>query len=347
MMNAQSRRSFIKTASLVAAMGAAGPLAHATDPALPVKRVVFVFMPGGVLPGYWNAKGCDRNFTFAPMSQPLEPIKQHLLFLNNLTMTSAGHGLSFNALGGSFGPNRATLDVQLGAQLSADNPFKQITLNAGTETDISVSKTLEGSQLALADPFKAYNILFKDLPLQQKGILDEGFKGNYAEVRNNFDTLSRLHSELAVLALARDKTNVVSLMLGSDQADFLVPIGDKSWPYHSIISARPSHEFVAARAYLTQKFTYLVQLLEATKDTQGDSLLAGTLVVMVSDMGDGSSHGPENAPFLLAGAKSYLKGHRLVDVNGFTHLDFLDTVNALLGGQGANYGNGPIAAILK
>jgi len=346
MMNSLSRRTFIKTTGLAASLGATNLLANPAPPPL-TKRVLFVFIPGGALPGHWNAKGCDGNFTFGKMSQPLEPIKQHLVFLNNLTMTAAGHGMSFNALGGSYGPNRATLDVQLGAQLSQYNPFKNITLNAGAEFDISVSKTLEGAQMALSDPFKAYNILFGDLPERQKGILDEGFTGNYAEVRNNFDTLSRLHSELAVLALARDKTNVVSLMLGSDQADFVVPVGDNTWPYHSIISARPQNEFVAARAYLTQKFTYLVQLLEATKDTYGVSLLNGTLVVMVTDMGDGTSHGVDNAPFLLAGAKKYLRGNRLVDASGFSHLDLFDTVSNLVAVPTALYGKGPIGAILK
>jgi hypothetical protein len=210
-----------------------------------------------------------------------------------------------------------------------------------------VSKTLQGPQAALADPFKAYNILFGDLNERQKSVLDEGFKGNYADVRNDFDTLSDLHSRLAVLALARDKTRVATLMLGSDQSDFIVPVGDNPASYHQIIAGRPAHEFVIARAYLTQKFAYLVQLLEATQDSQGDSLLRGTLVVMVSDMGDGSSHGPDNAPFLLAGARSYLKGNRLVDVKGFNHLDFLDTVSALVTESGPTYGSGPIAAIVK
>jgi hypothetical protein len=177
--------------------------------------------------------------------------------------------------------------------------------------------------------------------------LDEGFVGNYSDVRNNFDKLSQLHTELAVLALARDKTNVVSLMLGSDQADFIVPVGNRALPYHNIISGLPPQEFVAARAYLTKKFTYLVQLLEATKDSSGVSLLNNTLVVMVSDMGDGTSHSPESGPFLLAGGKNYLKGNRLINANGFNHLDLLDTVAKLFGVPMPAYGNGGIPSLLK
>lgn len=349
MLNPQSRRNFIKKAGLAAAIAtsAAMPLTgFAAEPT--IKRVVFVFIPGGASPQHWQAKGCDGNFTLGRMSAPLEPIKQHLVFINHLSMTNAGHGFPFNALGGWYGPVRESLDVKLGAALGKNTLFRNITLNSGSESFGSVSKTLEGTTPAVADPFKAYSMLFSDLPAQKKGILDEGLDANnYGEIRQNLDKLTQLHTHLSVLALQRNKTNVVSLMLGSDQDGLMVPVGNSLRDYHSVISGSPLENFINARAYLTQKFTYLVQLLEATKDSDGISLLDSTLVVLTTDMGDGTSHTQGDAPFLLAGGKSFLRTNRLVEGLGYTHLDLMDTVSTLMGVPSAYYGKGPIAAIIK
>jgi Protein of unknown function (DUF1552) len=348
MLKEQSRRNFIKKAALVgAAAGAYKPLQNFAAPQIQdIRRVVFVYIPGGALPAYWPAKGCDHNFVFAPMSQPLEPIKQNLVFLNNLTMARGGHGTTFNALGGWFTPNRSTLDLDLGEHLIKGAAFRQLTLSAGNPLDANISRPAEGNQVApLVDPFKAYANLFADLPANQKNILDESFVGNFNDFRYNFDKLSQLHIELATLALQRNKTNIVSLMLGSDSADFIVPVVE-SLPYHNIMAGGHSEYYVRARAYLTQKFTYLVQLLAATKDSRNMNLLASTLVVMVTDMGNGADHTLTQAPFLLAGGTSFMRGDRLIDATGYDHLDLLDTVSSLLGAPVANYGKGPIKGIL-
>ncbi|RZA00680.1 MAG: DUF1552 domain-containing protein [Moraxellaceae bacterium] len=350
MLNEQTRRNFIKKAALVgAAASAYKPLQNFAAPQIQdIRRVVFVFIPGGALPNYWQAQGCDHNFVFAPMSQPLEPIKQNLVFLNNLTMARGGHGSTFNALGGWFAPKRATLDTELTTHLSAGTPFKQITFSAGNSVNYSVSMSQEGTQIPpLSDPFKAYANLFGTLESNQKGILDENFVGNYRDIQYNFDQLSQLHIELTTLALQRNKTNIVSLMLGSDEADFTIPDVDQLRSYHNIMAGGTSADYVRARAYLTKKFTYLVQLLAATKDSRNISLLNSTLVVMVTDMGNGSDHTLTQAPFLLAGGTSFMRGDRLIDATGYDHLDLLDTVSSLLGAPVANYGKGPIKGVLK
>lgn len=350
MSNLQSRRNFIKNAGLAAAIatGASLPMTGTAAAPSAIKRVVFVFIPGGAPAQYWQAKGCDGNFTLGKMSAPLEPIKQHLVFINNLTMPFAGHGLPYNALGGWDSPMRESLDIRLGAALGNNTPIKSITLDSGRESFFSVSKTLDGRQLPFTNPYRAYAAIFADLPNQQKGILDEGLDADInSQVSSDLDKSTQLHTHLSVLALQRNKTNVVSLMLGSDQDYLQIPVGNDKWDYHQIVSARPIQDFINARAYLTQKFTYLVQLLEATKDSTGVSLLESTLVVMTSDMGDGTSHTPGNAPFLLAGGKSFLRTNRLVNGLGYTHLDLMDTVSTLMGVPSAYYGKGPIPLLLN
>ena len=55
-------------------------------------------------------------------------------------MTTAGHGFwPITRWVALWAPARH-IDVQLGPLLSLNNPFKNITLNAGAELDTSVSK---------------------------------------------------------------------------------------------------------------------------------------------------------------------------------------------------------------
>lgn len=348
MLKHQSRRNFIKTTGLAVGLTAGlVPFARSATEPEALKRVMFVYIPGGAMPKHWQAKGCDSNFSLARMSMPLMPIKQNLVFINNLNMPIFGHGFPMNALGGNYNPARATLDIELGAVLSKHAPVKNLTLNSGYQLGNSVTKTLDGTQISIGDPYQVYATLFGDLPATAKGMLDEAFAtGNYQDIRQDFDKLTQLHTQLSVLALQRNKTNVVSLMFGAEQSDIYVPIGDTRMEYHVAVSVWPEN-YIAGRAYLTEKFTYLVQLLEATKDANNVSLLDSTLVVMITDMGDGSTHEGQNVPFLLAGGKNFLRTNRLIDAAGYTHLDLLDTVSKLLDVPLANYGKGPIASILK
>jgi hypothetical protein len=66
--------------------------AHAADPA---KRFVSVYTPGGTVrdngsgENRWRPTGTETNFTLSPILAPLEAIKQKLLVVDGLSMTSA------------------------------------------------------------------------------------------------------------------------------------------------------------------------------------------------------------------------------------------------------------------
>jgi hypothetical protein len=169
----------------------------------------------------------------------------------------------------------------------------------------------------------------------------------------NFDTIADLQVDLATLALKCDLTRVVSLMLGNHQSDFTVPEAGVDTNYHQSIHGRPAADYIAYRTYFTDKLRYLIESLADTEDVDGNNLLDNTLVLQVSDMADGRSHGGENVPYMLAGGGGgVLATGRSLTLNGVSHNTILDTV-AQAAGVDVNsadyepYGDGPIGGIFS
>jgi hypothetical protein len=169
----------------------------------------------------------------------------------------------------------------------------------------------------------------------------------------NFDAIADLQVDLTTLALQCDLTRVVSLMFGNHQSDFTVPEAGVDTNYHQSIHGRPMADYIAYRVYFTEKLRYLIQSLANTQDMDGNTLLDNTLVLQVSDMADGRSHGGENVPYMLAGGGGgVLTTGRSLTLNSVSHNTILDTV-AQAAGVDVNsadyeqYGDGPISGIFK
>src|SRR5499427_9374783 len=58
-------------------------------PARPVRRLGVVYHPNGVIYENWLPKGTGRDFTLSPVLEPLEPFKNQLLVLTNLSSHQA------------------------------------------------------------------------------------------------------------------------------------------------------------------------------------------------------------------------------------------------------------------
>jgi hypothetical protein len=179
-----------------------------------------------------------------------------------------------------------------------------------------------------------------------------GFSGD-TKSDANFDAIADLQVDLTTLALKCDLTRVVSLMFGNHQSDFTVPEAGVDTNYHQSIHGRPMEDYIAYRVYFTDKLRYLIESLANTEDMDGNSLLDNTLVLQVSDMADGRSHGGENVPYMLAGGGGgVLATGRSLTLSGVSHNTILDTV-AQAAGVDVNsadyepYGDGPIGGIFS
>ncbi|BCE00242.1 DUF1552 domain-containing protein [Marinicellulosiphila megalodicopiae] len=164
----------------------------------------------------------------------------------------------------------------------------------------------------------------------------------------HFTKVNNMQCENAVAALKCGLTNVISIQLSTNGAGFtadddvLSTYGD----YHGAIHSGQPARYAAYRAFLTDRFAYLIKLLRDTEDENGDSLLDTTIVLQVSCMGNGDAHDSVNAPFTMAGGKHMNVGRGMTVAHNY---DLLDTISVALGveGQVPQYGTGEVASILK
>src|SRR3954467_12777996 len=84
--------------SLLAGAAAAGLLAPFIRPSRRARaagdpskcKAMFVYVPDGCIPDKWHPTGSETSFPLPAMSQPLDTVKQHLIFLKGLDMYAGG-----------------------------------------------------------------------------------------------------------------------------------------------------------------------------------------------------------------------------------------------------------------
>lgn len=135
------RRRFIK-GSLAA--GLFSPLATklfnpAQAATAGAKRALFFYMPDGINPDDWHAKGTGTNFSLPDMTAPLEDIKQHCIFFKGVNM-EGGFGVHPGGVHkaitandsdneGAFKASKGeSLDFYLGKQIGGHTPFRNVHL---------------------------------------------------------------------------------------------------------------------------------------------------------------------------------------------------------------------------
>lgn len=88
------RRTFLRGAGATLAL----PLLDAMIPALtaqsktaarPVPRLGFIYTPNGVIQAQWTPEAEGRQFTFSPILEPLEPLRDHVLVVSGLAHRQA------------------------------------------------------------------------------------------------------------------------------------------------------------------------------------------------------------------------------------------------------------------
>lgn len=315
------------------------------------KRVVFVYVPGGATPENWMPKGCERTFTLAPVSQPLEPVKHHCVFLDDIVLRDRGPGRTDKTLGGDIHGD-TTVDIRLGKHLQGDALYPNLFLSStdlAESFDVGASKE-NGEQVPYDfNPLASFERLFADdvrsLPAQVDA-LRRSFATESADVLGRFDKTTDLNIELTALALHTNKTRVVSLMMGGSNGWFFAPESGFDDTFYTATHSRSSAEYDQFRTYLTTKMLYLLQLLEATPDRHGVSLLDNTLVVQVTDTGFAPAYGEYRPPIMLAGGKSMIhNGLYLREIRDY--FSVLDTVTAAVGLPEVVLGAGPLTQLLK
>ncbi|BCE01594.1 DUF1552 domain-containing protein [Marinicellulosiphila megalodicopiae] len=177
------------------------------------------------------------------------------------------------------------------------------------------------------------------------GGFDSSNSAYYEET--NADTLFSLQTDVAVQALACGVTRVVSISVSHKVSPnhFGLAFGQ----HHPMSHTTGSNEFDALKSYTNAKFKQLVQKLD------NEGLLASTVVLLCSELGDSNSHSQQTMPFVLAGQGgqgSKMPTGRLVQADAHTNLlvslihmaGFTDVIK--YGDDGISQNTGPMSGLI-
>lgn len=165
----QPRRNFLKWLGAAGFSASTLPLARmaVAEDGFPM-RAIFCFMPDGMVPDQWHAQGSGTNFTLPAMTQPLERVRQHCVFINGVDMYGPGsthEGGCAKLLTG--GPGRSgdglvSLDYYLGQQFKTAVIRPHLNLNiVPIYHDKHISFDLNGVPVtAEKNPLAAFESLF-------------------------------------------------------------------------------------------------------------------------------------------------------------------------------------------
>ncbi|WP_428241711.1 hypothetical protein, partial [Gynuella sp.] len=101
------------------------------------------------------------------------------------------------------------------------------------------------------------------------------------------------------------------------------------------------------RTYFSERMAHLIERLKTEDDPNGGKMIDSTLVVQVTDMGDGGSHTGVDAAFMFAGGGSAVNRGTIIPADN--HHQLLDTAAEYMGVHGviSSYsGTGPVSGVL-
>ncbi|MCE9579247.1 MAG: DUF1552 domain-containing protein [Deltaproteobacteria bacterium] len=133
-------------------------------------KAIFVYVPDGCIPAKWHPIGSETSFTLGPMTEPLAPVKDHLLFLKGLDMYAGGatHEGGVRKVLTATAPQ--SLDVYLGEKLNAVDQLPHASIQLGAASNFqngSGSMSFIGAGVEVKpddDPVNAFTRIFGAAP---------------------------------------------------------------------------------------------------------------------------------------------------------------------------------------
>ncbi len=159
-----------------------------------------MYVPDGVIPELWHPTGNETSFTLPEMSQPLESVRDDLVFVRGLDMYAGGATHEGGIAKVLTGTGAVSLDVFLGEEVGQSTPFRSVQLGVGANFQNgsgSMSFVGAGQQVSPDDnPLNAFDRLFGNLATPKE-------KGpNWRQIRDTsvvqsaMEDLTRLQGQL-------------------------------------------------------------------------------------------------------------------------------------------------------
>ena len=126
------RRAFLKTIGCAGAAALAPlTLVRAARADSAARKVIFFYIPDGCIPDRFHPTGSEFDFSLAPMTEPLDSVRQYCTFLDGLTMY-AGGPTHEGGIRKVLTANAAqSLDDFLADRIGAQSPFRSLYLGVG------------------------------------------------------------------------------------------------------------------------------------------------------------------------------------------------------------------------
>ena len=274
----------------------------------------------------WFPSGDDRDFTTSALLRALEPHKRDLVVVSGLSNVNIYTPSSGPALRPAYAyqGGDAMLTLLTGRPAVADGPAGGPSL----DTAVGDCGGAAGPPLRLM----VGDFAFDDNPgvsFGSDGVAIRGERDPRAaatrvlghdvtapdptgDIDVNYPALGGAHMDVAVEALAAAKTCAVTLMWG----DHVVPrwLGLKedvrdlslyALRFQEAVTSLtfpsdPSNPFVKLQTWYAQQFASLLDRLKATRVGDG-TLLDRSVVVWISESGDGATHSGHFFPVVIAG----------------------------------------------
>ncbi len=151
---------------------------------------------------------------------------------------------------------------------------------------------------------------------------------------NAFRGQAELQAEILVQAMACGLTKVASLQFANHQATWVGHSTSFKNDHHQACHAAGKTEQAEMVNYLSSCIAFLISRLAAVADpVNGGKMIDHTLVVQVSDMGDGADHSAGNAPNMIAGGSGFSTFKRGTAGTAENNEAMLGAVPVLLGIQ--------------
>ncbi len=158
-----------------------------------------------------------------------------------------------------------------------------------------------------------------------------------------YPQIARAQLDLAVQALACGLTNVASVQLSHTVGDRVFSWIDVADGHHTLSHADDSRtdkisEFVNTERWSAEQFAYLLDRLAALPDPEGGTLLDGTVVLWVKELGDPRLHTCKSVPWVMTGGGAFTPG-RYLRLGGAHHSKVLVSLCQAFGLQNQSFGD--------
>lgn len=248
-------------------------------------------------------------------------------------------------------PTKAFQTLFSGTNLSPDAlarlmKRRQSVLDAAAGSLDAMGKSLGGDDKARLDQHAAsVRDIEKQLLTQAQSCVPPTVSPIDRNKPENYEPTLRIMIDMMVAALACDQTRVASLQCSRSVSNVSYPKLGVTEGHHDLshftdADTTARDKLIKINTFYAQQFAYLLQKLDAVKESDG-SLLDNSLVVWVNELSKGNVHSHSPQPFLLAGkARGALKGGRLLKMGTATpHNNVLVSVANLMDVPLTTFGN--------